>query len=87
MTKDERALHFYTLAWSVLRTHGRSVVFGSTKIVVYRRGPLTIRYWPKQRLLDVWHGSKVLAVERWRDEPDVVHYRPGDWERELDVAG
>ena len=86
MKKDERALRFYSLAWSVLRTYGRSFVFGSTKILVYRREPLTIRYWPKQRLLDVWHGSKVLAVERWKEFPDVLHYAPGNWERELEAA-
>jgi hypothetical protein len=86
MTKDERALRFYSLAWSVLRTNGRLMVFGSTQILVWRRGPLTIRYWPEQRLLDVWHGSKVLAVERLNDDPDVVHYTPGNWERELEAA-
>ena len=86
MTKDERPLRFYSLAWSVLRANGRSFVFGSTKILVYRRGPLTIRYRPKHRLLDVWHGRKVLAVERWKDDPDIVHYRSGNWERELEAA-
>ena len=86
MAKDERALRFYSLAWSVLRTNGRSFVFGSTKILVFRNGRLTIRYWPKQRLLDVWHGGKVLAVERWKEFPDVLQYAPGKWERELEAA-
>ena len=86
MAKDERALRFYSLAWSVLRTNGRSFVFGSTKIVVCRNGRLTIRYWPKQRLLDIWHGGKVLAVERWKEFPNVLQYAPGNWERELEAA-
>ena len=86
MTTDERALRFYNLAWSVLQTNGRLMVFGSTKILVFRRGPLTIRYWPKQDLLDVWRRSKVRTVERCEDDPDVVHYTPGNWEDELETA-
>jgi len=83
---DERALHLHALALSVLRSTGTSVAVGFAIVTVYRRGALTMRYWPKQGQLEVWYGSKVLAVERWKHDPDVVHYRPGNWEQELEVA-
>ena len=62
------------------------VVAISTKILVFRRGTLTIRYWPKQGLLDVWRRSKVLTVERCEDDPNVVHYTAGNWEDELEAT-
>jgi hypothetical protein len=43
-----------------------------------------MRYWPKQGLLDVWHGEKVLVIERWDGKPLVAHYKAGIWERDLE---
>ena len=44
-----------------------------------------MRYWPKQGQLEVWYGSKVLAVERRQGKPHVAHYEPGTWEQELEA--
>ncbi len=42
-----------------------------------------MRYWPKQGLLDVWHGEKVLSV-LWADDGafEVVSFVRGAWEDE-----
>jgi len=85
MTKDERALRLHALALSVLRSTGTSVTVGFATVAVYRRGALTMRYWPKQGLLDVWHGRKVLVIERREGKSHVVHYEPGIWERDLEA--
>jgi hypothetical protein len=85
MTKDERALRLHALALSVLRSTGTSIAVGLATVTVYRRGALTMRYWPKQGLLDVWHGKKVLMIERSEGKPHVAHYEPGIWEQELEA--
>ena len=82
---DERALHLHALALSVLRSTGTSVAVGFAIVTVYRRGALTMRYWPKQGLLDVWHGKKVLVIARSEGKHLVLHYEPGIWERDLEA--
>jgi hypothetical protein len=82
---DERARRLRDLAVSVLRSKGTSIAVGFATVCVYRRGALTMRYWPKQGLLDVWYGNKVLVVERREGKPHVAHYEPGIWERELEA--
>lgn len=82
---DERALHLHALALSVLRSTGTSVAVGFAIVTVYRRGALTLRYWPKHGLLDVWHGKKVLMISRSDGKPVVLLYESGMWERDLEV--
>jgi hypothetical protein len=79
----ERALKMHDLALSVMREKGTPIPVGPIPIMEYRRGLLAVRYWPKQGRLDVWHGSKVLSVERWGSKPQIIRYTPGDWERHL----
>ena len=46
---------------------------------------MTISYLPKQGLLEVWYGIKVLVIERREGKPHVAHFEPGIWERELEA--
>ena len=82
---DERARRLRDLAVSVMRSKGTSVAVGIATVSVYRRGALTIRYLPKHGQLEVWHGIKVLVIERREGKPHVAHYEPGIWERELEA--
>ena len=82
---DERARRLRDVAVALMRSKGTSVAVGLATVCVYRRGALTIRYWPKQGLLDVWHGNKVLVIEQREGKPHVVHYEPGTWEHELEA--
>ena len=80
---DDRVRHLRDLAVALTRCKGTSFADGLATVTVCRDGPLTIRYWPKQGLLDVWYGKKVLVIERREGKPHVVHYEPGIWEQEL----
>ena len=82
---DERARRLRDLAVSVMRSKGTSVAVGLATVSVYRRGALTIRCLPRLGQLEVWHGIKVLVIERREGKPHVVHYEPGTWERELEA--
>ena len=82
---DERARRLRDLAVALMRLKGTSFAVGLATVTVYRRGALTMRYWPKQGQLEVWYGSKVFEVERREGKPHVVHYEPGIWERELEA--
>jgi hypothetical protein len=33
--------------------------------------------------LDVWFERRVLSVERFAWKPQIIRYKPGDWERHL----
>ena len=82
---DERARRLRDLAVALMRSKGTSVAVGLATVSVYRRGALTMRYWPKQGQLEVWFGNKVLVIERREGKPHVAHYEPGIWERELET--
>ncbi len=79
----ERALKMHDLALSVMREKGTPIPVGPIPIMEYRRGLPAVRYWPKRGRLDVWHGRKVLSVERWAGKPQIIRYVPGHWERHL----
>ena len=82
----ERALKMHDLALSVVRAKGRPVVDGPDTVHEFRRGLLTIRYWPGRRSLDVVYVRKVLSVERWLGDLNVIHYGPGHWIEAAKVA-
>lgn len=44
-----------------------------------------MRHWPKHGLLQVWHGKKVLVIERRDGNLQVALYAPGVWEGELET--
>jgi hypothetical protein len=52
----------------------------------YRHGLLNIQYRPDQAQLDVWFERRVLSVERFRRETQVLRYVPGHWELHLIAA-
>ena len=74
----ERALEMHDLASSVVRSKGKRALGEQCKY-----GNLTIRYWPKQRWLDVVCIERVLTVESFAGRPNVTLYMPGHWERHL----
>ena len=86
MTDEKRAIELHDLALSVVRAHGKPVVDGPATVHEFRRGLLLIRYWPVQRALDVMWLRKVLTVERWLGDLQVIHYSPGIWEQQLHLA-
>ncbi len=86
MTDEKRAIELHDLALSVVRAEGRPVLDGSGPVHEFRRGLLTIRYWPVQRSLDVVCVRKVLTVERWLGGLHVMLYSPGIWEQQLERA-
>lgn len=44
-----------------------------------------MRHWPKHGLLQVWHGKKVLVIQRTEGKLQVAHYAPGIWEDDLET--
>ena len=44
-----------------------------------------MRHWPKHGLLQVWHGKKVLVIQRSEGKLQVAHYAPGIWEGDLET--
>ena len=79
----ERALKMHDLALSVVRSRGVTRLEGSTSLLEYRYGLLTIQYRSGHGCVDVWFARKVLAVERFAGKPQLIHYVPGHWERHL----
>ena len=79
----ERALKMHDLALSVVRSKGATRLEGSTSLLEYRYGLLTIQYRSGHGCVDVWFARKVLAVERFAGKPQLIHYMPGHWERHL----
>ena len=73
MTRDEiatdRALKIHDLALSVVRSRGVTRLEGSTSVLEYRYGRLTIQYRSSDGWLDVWFVQKVLSVERFSGKP------------------
>ena len=84
MTEDVRALELYQLAQSLAEAEGRLVTVGLLTYKEYRQEPLSIRYFPSTGHLEVWHGRKVLNVNREYGQLKVRHYAPGEWEKQLE---
>ena len=83
---QERALRLHDLALSVLRAKGVVKLDGPASGLEYRHGLLNIQYRPDQAQLDVWFERRVLSVERFRRETQVLRYVPGHWELHLIAA-
>jgi len=79
----ERALKMHDLALSVVRSKGVTRLEGSSTILEYKYGLLTIQYRSGVGCLDVWFVSRVLSVERFAGKPQLIRYVPGHWERHL----
>jgi hypothetical protein len=47
----------------------------------------SVEYGAKPFAIDVWHNEKSVLFVEWDDQgaTDVVTYRPGDWEHELEA--
>ncbi len=85
MTEDARALELYQLAQLLADAKGRLVTVGLLTYKEYRQEALSIRYFPSTGHLEVWHGRKVLNVNREYGQLKVRHYAPGGWEAVLEV--
>jgi hypothetical protein len=83
--EDIRALELYRLALSLVEAKGRVVTMGLMPFKEYRAADLSIVLMPKSGQLDVWQGHKVLTIRREDDMPLVMHYAPGQWEKELEA--
>jgi hypothetical protein len=78
-----RAFELHDLALSLVRTMGRPAFGDCSSMTEFKVGPLTIRYWAKERWLDVICDGRVLTVERWAGSLRVIRYIPGGWESVL----
>jgi hypothetical protein len=84
---ENRALHLYELALSLVEAKGVFVTLGVTTFKEYRTGSLTIHYLPSLGRLDVWSRRKVLTIDKLGGKERVTGFIPGeDWEDELEVA-
>jgi hypothetical protein len=83
MTDDKRAFELHDLALSVVRAMGKPASDGGALVMECKLGQLVIRYWPKQRWLDVICNGRVLTVEQWAGALQIVRYIPGGWETRL----
>jgi hypothetical protein len=83
---DARALQLYELALSLVETRGDTVTIGLTKMKEFRTGSLLVRYEPTLGWLEVWGVGKLLRVKRHNATLQVMRYRPGHWEEELEAA-
>ena len=63
-----------------MRSKGVTRLDGSTSLLEYRYGLLTIQYRSGVGHLDVWCVEKVLVVERFAGKPQIIRYVPGAWE-------
>ena len=79
----ERALKMHDLALSVVRSKGVTRLEGSTTVLEYRYGLLTIHYRSGVGALDVWCVHKVLVVDSFAGKAQLIRYVPGAWERTL----
>src|SRR5436853_6612382 len=79
----ERALKMHDLALSVVRSKGVPRLDGSTAVLAYRYGLLTIHYRSGVGALDVWCVHKVLGVDRFAGTPQLIRYVPEHLERGL----
>ena len=86
MTEDARALELYQFAQLLADAKGRLVTVGLLTYKEYRQEALSIRYFPSTGHLEVWHGRKVLNVNREYGQLKVRHYVPGEWEAALEKA-
>jgi hypothetical protein len=84
--EDMRALELYRLALSLVEAKGHFRTMGLMPFKEYRAAELSIVLMPKSGQLDVWHGHKVLTIRREDDMPLVMHYAPGEWEKEIEAA-
>jgi hypothetical protein len=83
---NPRALELYQLAQSLADAKGRLVTVGLLTYKEYRQEPLSIRYFPSTGHLEVWHGRKVLNVNREYGSLKVRRYVPGEWDVALEEA-
>jgi hypothetical protein len=83
MSDTERAIWLHDLALLVVRSKGVPRLDGGTTVLDYRYGMLTIQYRTGLGQLDVWFTRKVLSVERFAGQPQLLHYTPGHWEQHL----
>ena len=70
-------------ALSVVRSKGVPRLDGSTTVLEYRYGLLSIHYRPDVGALDVWCVHKMLVVDRFAGKPQLIRYVPGHCERVL----
>jgi hypothetical protein len=99
MTRKQRAIQLRDLALFAIKTGGAQTCAAINLAMRERPNDLyihyrTVPYLPASVLsrnlpygLNIWSGNKVLNIE-WSDDgrTDVVSYRPGPWERELEHA-
>jgi hypothetical protein len=97
MTKKQRAVQLRDLALKAIKTGGASPSShgpqGGKDLHIQYRTPLyPLQPWPTRSRnlpygLDIWCNNKVLNIE-WSDDGriEVVSYRPGEWERDLERA-
>ena len=77
MTDDKRAFELHDLALSAVRAMGTPASDEGALVMECKLGQIVIRYWPKQRWLDVICNGRVLTVEQWGRCPtnSAVHPR------------
>ena len=83
---NARALELYQRALSIVDAKGHLLTVGLLTYKEYRQEALSIRYFPSTGHLEVWHGRKVLNVNREYGQLKVRHYVRGDWEAALEEA-
>ncbi len=76
----------HELALPLVEARGRFVTVGFVAYKEYRSEKLSIRYLQGMGHLEVWHGRKVLSVNREYGKLIVRHYTPGPWEAALEEA-
>ena len=83
---NPRALALHDVALSLVRQRGRQRLVGNTRVNEYDYGVLTIRHWPNRNALDIYFAGRVLSIERWSGNLQVIRYAPGSWETDLKEA-
>ena len=83
MTRREHALNLHDVALSLVRQRGRQRLVGNTRVNEYDYVVLTIRHWPNRNALDIYFAGRVLSIERWSGNLQVIRYAPGSWETDL----
>jgi hypothetical protein len=99
MTRKQRAIQLRDLTLLAIKTGGAQACADinmamrerpNDLYIYYRTVPYLPAWVPSRNLpygLDIWSGNKVLNFE-WSDDGriNVISYRPGEWESDLERA-
>ena len=87
LVKMQGSWHEAGPARLLIAEQGDLMIAHRTPFQKLRPASAEVKYGAKPFAVDVWHKEKSVLFVEWDDDgaTDVVTYRPGDWEHELEA--